>query len=341
MKHVFIVNSHTTFLSSLGVIDLLNIPDKDVVLLFARNYKNSIYKLPYKTFNVDNLYYSSEIVYKTNDQGKILEKVAEVKNVINKVIDGFFHLYVPNFCNPFVCLLYSSWKCRRISFIQEAAQSVVKSYIADITIWKAIKRSIKIILGIIPYWKRINPCYYRNDYLFFKQKSMYTYAINNKIFEGFNAVNRIIRWPIIPINSQLDYSAAFFIVDGWVQNKMCEKDVFLSLMYKLIQENALSKNYIKFHPNQTDEEKEIIINYFQELDFRYEILDSSIPFELIITSTQNLKIIGMGSALCFFAKDLNHNVVCHDDWCYEKSKLFKQHIQRTGNILYKNLYKTT
>ena len=33
MKHVFVINSHTTFLTSMGTVDYLRLRDKDVILL--------------------------------------------------------------------------------------------------------------------------------------------------------------------------------------------------------------------------------------------------------------------------------------------------------------------
>ena len=338
MKHVFLVNSHTTFLSSLGVINLLKIRDKDIVLLFARNYSNSIYPLPYTLCDVNELYYSADEVFRTDDNLVIQRKIAEVDKIIDVYIKDLFQLYVPNFCNPLVCLLYSSLRCRRISFIQEAAQSVVPIYITNVSLKKGIKRRIKLFLKGVPYRKWITPLYYSNDYIW-KQGKMYSYALNNKIFEGLkNNENNIISWPLSQYDFHLNTHATFFVVDGWVQNNMCEADVFLKLMHKLVQENAGKYNYIKFHPNQTEIERENILHFFDELNVVYEIMDQSIPFELVITSYSNLKIVGMGSALCFFAKEMKHNIVCHDDWCYEGSDLFRKHINSTGNKLFRDYY---
>lgn len=339
MKHVFLVNSHTTFLSSLGVINLLKIANKDVVMLFARNYTNSVCALPYTLCDVNELYYSADDVFFTKDSDIISKKIKEVDTIVDNHIRGFYHMYVPNFCNPLVCLLYSNWKCRRISFIQEAAQSTVSAYKTNISVWNGLKRRLRLLRDGIPYRKWIMPLYYRNDYIWKQYGKMYSYALNDNIFAGFKSnINHIINWPVIDYKFNLNEEATFFVVDGWVKNFMCESEVFLQLMKSLIEENVGSFNYIKFHPNQITSEREQILDFFKNCNAPYEIMDQSIPFELVITTYQGLKIVGMGSALCFFAKDLHHNVICHDDWCYEKSEMFRRHIELTGNKLFKDYY---
>ena len=339
MRHVFLVNSHTTFLSSLGVINLLHLNNDDVVLLFARNYSNSVYPLPYTICDVNELYVSAEEVYNTEDAHIIRDKIREVDEIVDKYIRECYHIYVPNFCNPLVCLLYSNLKCRRISFIQESAQSAVAAYVTSISFKAGLKRRIKLMLAGIPYRKWISPLYYRNDYIWKQFWRMYSYALNDSIFAGFKSnTNRIIVWPKAQYDFKLDTTATFFIVDGWVMNYMCEPDVFIDLMKKLVTENVGKNNYIKFHPNETEKEREQILAFFKNCNANYEVMEQSVPFELVLTSYSGLKIVGMGSALCFFARDLGHNVVCHDDWCYEHSDMFRRHIALTGNELYKDYY---
>lgn len=337
MKHVFLVNSHTTFLSSIGVINLLKLREEDVILLYARNYSNSVYPVVYKICNVDALYYSANEAFETTDKSLIRSYINKVDDIIRNDISGFFYLYTMNFFNPLVCLLYSSVKCRRISFIQESAQSVVDAYKMDVAFWKGIKRRIKLFLQGVPFRAWPRPCYYRNDYIW-KQYRMYSYALNEQIFHGFKAQNKIISWPVLQTNINIDTGATFFICDGWVQHQMCEQDIFLEMMEKLIRENASKFNYIRFHPNQTEAERIAIIQFFKKNRSNYQIMDASVPFESILCSYKNLNIVGMGSALCFFAHDMHHNVVCHDDWLYEKSIRFKDHIDKTGSKLFKDFY---
>lgn len=56
MKHVFFVNSHTTFFSSLGIIKFLNLCQNDVVYLMHRNYSQQIIKTDALIHNVDDFY---------------------------------------------------------------------------------------------------------------------------------------------------------------------------------------------------------------------------------------------------------------------------------------------
>ena len=43
MKYLFLIHSHTTFLSSMGTIDFLQLKNEDIRIAFIRNYKNSLY----------------------------------------------------------------------------------------------------------------------------------------------------------------------------------------------------------------------------------------------------------------------------------------------------------
>ena len=167
---------------------------------------------------------------------------------------------------------------------------------------------------------------------------MYTYGLDNKIFASLKAEHHIIKWPVPNLELHYDPNAAYFILDGLVKNNMCEQDVLLSNTEKLVEENALPLNYLKFHPNQSSEERQKMISFFEARNLKYEILDQKVPFELVLIIMHGLKVVGMASSLCFFAKQLGHRVICHDDWLYEESELFKKHIDRTGIQLYKNLY---
>ena len=44
MKHVFIIHSHTTFLTAIGCVNYQKLTSSDIIFLYVRNYKNSIFK---------------------------------------------------------------------------------------------------------------------------------------------------------------------------------------------------------------------------------------------------------------------------------------------------------
>lgn len=337
MKYVYLANSHTTFLSSLGTINYLGIKDTDVIFLFARGYSNSIYPLPYTLVNIDDIYLEADNAFTSSNPDVRSFYIRKVDEIVNNSIQDNFYLYVPNFCNPVVRLLYTNHNCKRISFIQEGAQIHLTAFKNNYPLRKTIREVVSNLLHRRPFRVWLKGYYYRSDYLY-KQKRMYTYGLDNEIFSGIEAEHHIIKWPVPNITLKYEPNATYFILDGLVKNKMCEKEVLLKNTKRLIEENASSYNYLKFHPNQAEEEVKEIISYFINLHLKYEIMDQSFPFELIIIYMHDLKVVGMASSLCFFAKQLGHHVVCHDDWLYNESDLFRKHLSETGIRLYKDIY---
>ena len=63
-------------------------------------------------------------------------------------------------------------------------------------------------------------------------------------------------------------------------------------------------------------------------------MDSDIPFELILSSTnQRLTVVGLGSSLLFFARDFGHTVICHDRWLV-KSKYYRRYKKECGFLFF-------
>lgn len=88
-------------------------------------------------------------------------------------------------------------------------------------------------------------------------------------------------------------------------------------------------NYIKFHPGQPEEERNIILSFFENEGLAYRIMDNDIPMELIISSKKNLNFAGFSSSVLYYAIDYGHNVVHREDWQME-SPLYSKFLENSG-----------
>ena len=331
MKHLFIINSHTTFLSAMGTADYLHLPQNDVIFAYMRNYKNSVTKVPYKVIDVTELYDSTIQYY----SGKPLSYVIkEIDEFVDHNIKENYSLYVSHLVVPLFKILYTNKLCKRVSYIQEGAFTGKNAFCTNISFVHKLKNFIKL--------------YFRGDRWFdgewymagtiYKQRKLDSYAINDKFWQYLPSQNHIISWPKISLPIDINNNYPIFIFDGYVANGMSEYDVYLSNSKRLVEEYSKDTNYIQFHPAQSEKERTEICNYFKEQNKSVKILSDTVPMEYIIISAKDLTFIGFGSSLLYYATDQGHKVVCHDDWFIENSAKYQNYKKRIGTLSYREFY---
>lgn len=124
MKHVFVVHSHTVFLSAYGAIEKLGLKNDEVIFLYGRNYQISCIDVPYRIYDVDNLYYYQKTVsyYFVNHFCRIKHQRMVDEFIENNVDDDFF-LYIPHTGFPFFQILLTNSRCKGLNLLQESAFS--------------------------------------------------------------------------------------------------------------------------------------------------------------------------------------------------------------------------
>ena len=331
MKHLFIINSHTTFLTSMGTAEYLSLPQNDVIFAYMRNYKNSITKVPYKVIDVTELYNSTVQYY----NGKQLrEVIGEVDEFIKNKINCPYNLYVPHLVVPLFKILYTSKFCKRVSYIQEGAYTSPKAFTTNISTLKKIKQFIKLR--------------FRGDRWFdgewymagtiYKQRYLDSYAINDRFWQYLPSRKHIVKWPKPEIKVEMDRDYPVFIFDGFIKNGHVEQDIYIKNIKRLVEEYASSNgNYIKFHPAQAEGEKKEILNVFRNNEKNVRIFDNSFPMEYIIMSTNNMTYVGFGSSLLYYARDFGHKVICHEEWLIETSEKYRKFKARYGVPNFSNI----
>jgi len=314
MKHVFIINSHTAFLTAIGTISFLKLDSIEVLFLLVRNYKNDDIPKEVVVYDVSSLSFESERVFNRRNfcRRPKMAFVDKVDSFINDIIGEAYHLYAPHLAHPLWTIMYTNDKCEYFSYIQEGYIPFKKAYVVKPTTKGKIENFFydRITNGRV--W------FYRPWYLKEKIKDhskIDAFAINNSFFSYLPAKCNIIKWPLPKENIDLIFprNHTIFIYDAFVTHNLIRSKDYISMCKILIDEQATEHNYLKFHPGQSEEEKKKIISYFQLKNLKYTVLENSIPFEYVLMTQKELRLVGYGSSLLFLAHDYGHEVICEDD----------------------------
>lgn len=345
MKYVFVVHSHTLFLTSLGVIDYLALKHEDVILLHTRNYRTSIVPEGAKTIYCDVEFEVCQKMLSPENRKNLHRQVRSFDAKVEEWIGECFELFVPHLWAPFFKLLQTNRKCRKVSLVQEGAYTI-KAYFHNH--W-ALYQKLRHRLG--SFLKYGTTRFYGNGWYtdgeLRHQKEIEAYAIFPEFFKYLECKIHIVKWPEIRLDLQKPDKGPVFIFDGFVKHGLCSGDFYLQTCRKMIEENAYGMSYLKFHPAQREDERKAIITMFEKTERPYFILDDKIPFELIILSCEKLTVVGLGSSLLYFAKAQGHTVRCYDYWLLDDSKyleyhnhgvpVFNDYFQESGGLPFNNL----
>lgn len=330
MKHVFVINSHTTFLTSMGVIPYLDLNDDDVIFIYIRNYKNTITQIPYKSIDATKLALSYKDI--TSNYDTIIRTT---DSFIYQEIGTQYNLYVPHFWHYFFQVLYTHPFCRRVSYVQEGGPAYTNLYETQVSLLERLR----LFFWLAVRRKRTFECKWYKRGIIYKQLKLDSFAINSTYFKHLPSDNHIVEWPSQKVDITIDNSHPIFIFDGYVTNGLVEKDVYLSLCQDIISEQASSNNYVKFHPAQTDEERKTILQFFSDKDCMAEIMSDDIPMEYIIIQFRKMKYIGFTSSLLYYAQDYGHTVVSYEKRLLSSSKTFSEYVRESGFQTYSETYR--
>lgn len=321
MKHVFVINSHTTFLTSMGVVRYLKIEEKDVVFIYMRSYSNAITKVSYKTVDATSLADSYKNI--TSQYSLIIHKT---DLFVSQHICGKYHLYIPHLCHHFFQLLYTNPLCRRIAYIQEGGPAQTKVFDCDVTLFERVRMFVWLAIRR----KRTFECKWYRKGIIYKQIGLDSYAINDNYFQCLPSHNHIIRWQVDPVDVPLQKEFPIFIFDGYVSNRLVDYDTYMKLCNKIITEQSKSVNYVKFHPAQTKCERDNIMRLFERCGVIAELMSDDIPMEYIIVQNRNHIFVGFTSSLLYYARDNGHKVISYEKYLLQASDTFRQYVDMFG-----------
>lgn len=334
MQYIFIITNHTSFLSSMGTMDYLNLDHKDVLFYTVRKYKNDYIPVDWRIKPVDEYF---DLLYHlvSEKPSEIKRKIKSFDMFVTSDVDEEYEAFVPHLSHPMYLLIATNKNCKKVSFVQEGILSYKNVFLTHRKWWESLRTKLGQIIKYRTSRIWGTGGWYVEGTL--KQKELHSYATSDRLFKYLPSSNHIIKWPQIEVDLNLKPDAIFFLFDGFVVNGFVEMDFYLSTCKRLIKEFAGENNYIKFHPNETVEERNAIKSFFNDISVEFEELPSSLPFELVLASEQTLKVVGLGTSLLFIAYELGHEVVCHDDWLLESPK-FVSYKNNFGCQLFGEIY---
>lgn len=309
MKHVFIINSHTTFLTVCGTINYEELNQNDIVLLSIRGYKAPLID----NFRIIDLTDFS-ISFKegiNNSSAERRKLIRELDCIIEEKINDKYIFYAPHFASFLFQAIYTNKNCLRGAYVQEGALPQPNAFLTKLS----IKQILQHIYYDIICWRTTRV--WRTWYWYikgslYKQKSIESYSINNIFFKYLPSNNHIVVWPELKISESIRKGSVFFIFDGFVGNGIIESDYYLNVCTAVIKENGCKDNYIKFHPGQVTSEREAILNVFKDNHLNFKVLGDQTPVEIIISSFKDLVFVGFSSSLLYFAYIYGHRVISRD-----------------------------
>jgi len=309
MKHIFYVHSHTTYLTAVGTITLLNLNAGDVIFITARKYQiPADAYAPAKVMDWTVLFeqaMSSKFRFWKLNQ-LLLTADADIAAQIGQK----YIAYVPHSGVFTVQVLITNKNCEGFHFIEEGSNC----YSRNLQIKHFNARNFtKEFYSAIFYKSR----YWETDFAFSKISKRNikteTFGISKNSFSYLPVKHNVVTWPQLAYNVDLTFTNPFFIFEGAVEMDYLGYDTYLSAINEAVKAKGKPVNYVKFHPAQTAENKQAILNVFEQHGFKYVELPGNIPFEALITSNKGLDIVGFGSSLLIYAKLTNHHVSCFEN----------------------------
>ncbi len=319
MKHLFIIHSNTVFLSALGTIDYEKIDYNDIVFFYARNFVSEFTPKGIAVFDITNEYSLSQQKDSNYNRKKLSLLVKLLDKTLENNVGTDFIAYVPHTIGPFQPIITNPL-CKEVRLIQEGAFSFYK-----------LKNKVFNIF--------IKNLLFSNDRVWFqsswnippKRKRCFnltkTYAITKEYFSAeSDAQHIIIKWPKFSDNRLLfPKGTNFFLFESAIELKQIDKKSYLQGCEELIRDSHVKECYVKFHPNQKEENIKEILKLFNDIDVkRFEI---QVPFELVIASNSRLNLYGFSTSLIKFGEDYGHNVMNYTSVLCQLSRNFNSYIK--------------
>ena len=325
MKYVFIVHSHTLFLTAMGTVDALGLDPRDILLIYTRGYRTVLPARGCGEWFADGEFARFDRLKEITSRKRVKEEIRSFDRMADERINDEFELFVPHLWSPFFKLLQTSPRCTKVSLIQEGAftvESFFHNRLSPLRRWKHrlgewIRRGSGRLYG--------NGWY--TDGELCHQDTLDAYAVYPEFFRYLDCRQHLVQWPSYELTLPDLSDGTVFIFDGFTAHGVCSPDFYLIQCRRMMASYASAKNYLRFHPAQKQEEREKLCAAAQELGLLWEVTDETLPFELQILSGRPLTVAGMGSSLLYFARARGHRVICCDTWLLEDPLYLAYHNQ--------------
>lgn len=316
MKHVFFIQSNITYIAAQSIIHHQKI-DLNEVRFLVLNHFNKI-NFPYKVYDFEQDFV--KLFRPQSFFSRIFSEDSQLKlfdEKFNHFIDyDNFILYLPNVYGKNKQAFINHKNCVQVNFLEEGmmAYSYTETYKGDF--YKNLNFREKFFASISRFLFRFRKRRQFAPKHFFdiapiskKYKSIF-FGFSSKAFEKYKIKNMVVT-PMVTINTKtkLPEKSTVFILDALPENNHVNYQRFIKSITDFLKKTN-SKNYIKFHPLQSQKTIQDITSFCKNKNIDIEILDRSIIVEDIIINSKNLEFYGYISALLFYAKLNHHKVHC-------------------------------
>ncbi len=325
MKHLFFINSHTTYLTALGAISKMDLAPENICMIYVRNYKNSFIKNQYKILDLHWAYYLSFKSYLLPP----FVLINRIDRLVEDLVEGNpYFFYAPNPGGLRLLQVLSTHPlCKKINYVQEGAL-----VFDQLLIEKPLPIKYKIwdfVLSIF-FKHRIWASHYSwrmPSFLMNRMPTPECFSISEDIFNKLGYPIHLVEWPKLEVDNtkfRINPNYPCFILESSVEMGVVEKEVYFNGIRKLIKEKAEGHNYVKFHPNQSPDNIKEILELFNDNNCEVERLHDDFPFELYLSSYKHLKVYGFNSSLLVFARQIGDTTYSLENYLLENSVRYRQ-----------------
>ena len=330
MKHIFIVHSSITYLTSLGVIIQENLDLKDVVILSSGFYVNGPVKINIvdvsakRTFSLKNIIHNFKLFY---DRGY------ELNEIINNFVEGEkFTAYVSvfNYLERFTVIHPN---CINFNFIEEGVESYhishsishfAISYNANFKFKmgfegfiERIKKSVKTFgiteaLNTIPIFSIA----YRHD----NSKTFYCYSdeaypfADNKILLNFNSIkNRFFNSLDHSDNTERNSDCIWIGNCNVFDNNQLYHEFLKKYFLKFLTKEGIKKLLIRFHPRETKKQRLVLTKFLIKNEIDFHIIPDETIMELLLLNFPKTICVGFNTSLLLYSSYMGHKSISFGD----------------------------
>jgi hypothetical protein len=303
MIALFYIHSHTTFLSALGTIRKLDLSFSNIVVVTTRHYKVNRELLPCERI-ID---LSDHFVYLMKNKYNIIRsirRVRELDDILDKAIGGEYVSFLPHIGVYLMQIIATHRLCKEVNFIEEGSASYSRKLQAKNSLVNGLVKTFisKILIPSKRFWL--------TDVLFTDLYKCLNIRQSFGIFEGtfqYLPYNKnVIAWPKIALGYEINDAYPIYIFDALVEMNFVEETLYFASLKDMIQETASGTNYIKFHPYQSEKNKNYIREQFNSMNVKVIELPDNVIIEDVIVNKRKLSFFGFSSSILLYAKIFNH-----------------------------------
>ena len=321
-------------MTSLGVISFKKINHKDVLFILFRDLEIplsisnnfSIVRLPNEIVQFDYFYVRK--LHKFN--------WIKVKKII-KVLDGFilehtlgseFQFYCQNSRHYYLNMISTHYNCIETFYVEESMDAHLSEEIFNLKYSLKLKWPYKIInILCLFFLPKIISQRIILPYSVFEKRTLeklYFFGLTNDSFKHYcpNESIKVVDLVILPELKINDYKTYIICLSALDEQGVLDSKTTANIYKEFLnKENIKDKFYIKFHPFQSKENRDIFINTLHE--FQFEVIPDNFILEKEFLNG-DINLISIASSLLIYAKKLNSKNNVFPLYLFAKNKVSKK-----------------